>query len=67
MRPEDEVEDLSKVKPQGLYDFKEIQKNWRKTALERRQKQTEIWDAMKQGNDPFLVIDKPEEAQYHQS
>jgi len=38
MRPEDEVEELSKVKNPGLYDFKEIQKNWKKIALERRAK-----------------------------
>lgn len=38
MRKEDDVEDLSKVKSPGLYDFKEILKIWKKISLERRHK-----------------------------
>ncbi|CAK85636.1 unnamed protein product (macronuclear) [Paramecium tetraurelia] len=65
MRPEDDVEDLSKVKNPGLYDFKEIQKIWKKTALDRRSKQTEIWDAMKTSADPFLIVENQEDSVYH--
>ncbi|CAD8079084.1 unnamed protein product [Paramecium primaurelia] len=56
-----------KSKIQVYMISKEILKNWRKIALERRAKQTEIWDAMKTSADPFIVIENQEDSIYHQS